>query len=282
MKRIGTETIEVKSISTGDRLRAVDMARAEMLAENLRQTGHLRQPVEVRRLTGGGYTLIAGAHRLVAVQMVGWETVEVILWDCNADEARLLEIDENLVRHELNPLDRAVFLSERKRIYEGLYPETVAGVAGGKARQGSATEIISFAKDTAERCGITERAVRLAVSIATKLTPEVRARIAGTDLVKKQAELLTLAKLAPAEQMAAVNLVLGGTAKSVRVAADMVQGRNAVEADPAAAALQKLLTAWQHAPVGARRAFIEHLRTSGQLGQIQALPAEQDDQEQAA
>jgi hypothetical protein len=35
-----------------------------------------------------------------------------------------------------------------------LYPETKKGVAGGKARQGSANEIISFAGNTSTKTGV--------------------------------------------------------------------------------------------------------------------------------
>lgn len=266
MKRTDIETIDVDSIEVGDRLRAVDEAQAQLLAENIERTGRLRQPIEVRRLKDGRHRLIAGAHRLWAVRSLGWTTVEAAIWQCSDDEARLLEIDENLVRHELNPLDRAVFLAERKAVYERLHPETKRGVAGGKARQGSANEIVSFARDTAERCGITERAVQYAVRIAVGLAPEVRTRIAGTWLARKQSELLALAKLPPQEQEAVVALLLddGAAPKRVQDAAAVVEGRSAPAEDPTAKALKKLLTAWRHAPPAARRAFVEHLRETGQ------------------
>jgi hypothetical protein len=47
-----------------------------------------------------------------------------------------------------------------EQLYEQKRPETKAGVAGGKARQGSATDNLSFAADTAAKTGRTERGIR--------------------------------------------------------------------------------------------------------------------------
>ena len=90
----------------------------------------------------------------------------------------MLEIDENLIRDELTALERAEQLKRRKEIYEARHPETKAGVAGGKARQGSANEIISFAADTASKMSSTPRSVQQNVQIAERIAAPVRAAIA--------------------------------------------------------------------------------------------------------
>ena len=262
MKSLGLQDIPIAAIDTAFRLRPVDDGYAALLAENIQEAGRLRQPIEVRA-GKGGFRLIAGAHRLAACKKLEWSTVPAFVFEATEDEARLAEIDENLVRHELNPLDRATFLYERKAIYERLNPETKAGVAGGKARQGSATEIISFARDTAERVGLTDRAIRMAVQIATDLAPDVKAAVAGTEIAKTQAELLALAKLGPAEQRAVLGMLLGDApkAKSVREAVAQLTNRPAKAPDGYA----KLLTAWRHAGTAERRAFIEFLRRDGAI-----------------
>ena len=67
----------------------------------------------------------------------------------------------NLINSKGNSsLARGEHLAKRKEVYERMHPETKAGVAGGKARQGSANEIISFAgfaADTATKTGLTDR-----------------------------------------------------------------------------------------------------------------------------
>ena len=57
-----------------------------------------------------------------------------------------------------NAWDKAVVLAEhlkrRKELYEARGPETKAGVAGGRGREKIASEIISFAIDTATKTGV--------------------------------------------------------------------------------------------------------------------------------
>ena len=69
-------------------------------------------------------------------------------------------LDENLMRAELSPAERAKATARRKAVYLKLHPETAAGVAGGKARQGSASAKLAFAEDTAAASGRSERAVQ--------------------------------------------------------------------------------------------------------------------------
>lgn len=263
MKSLGLQDISIADIDTGFRLRAVDDGYAALLAENIRETGRLRQPIEVRAAKSGGFRLIAGAHRLAACTLLEWSAIPAFIFEATEDEARLAEIDENLVRHELNPLDRATFLFERKTIYERLNPDTKAGVAGGKARQGSANEIVSFARDTAERVGLTDRTIQLAVKIATGLAPDVKGAVAGTAIAKTQAELLALAKLGPAEQRAVLGMLLGDApkAKSVREAMALLTNRPTKAPDGYA----KLVTAWRHAGTADRRSFLEFLHRDGAL-----------------
>ncbi|SDH29625.1 ParB N-terminal domain-containing protein, partial [Roseospirillum parvum] len=198
MKELGLNTVALSDVDVGDRLRAVDEAYAHLLAENIAEVGCLRQPIEVRRLTAKTYRLIAGAHRLRAAELLGWSDIPAFVYQGSDEAARLREIDENLVRHELNPLDRAVFLAQRKEVYERLHPEAKRGGdrrSEAAADQTDTMSVWSFSRDTAERCGLTDRTIRRAVSIATGLAPDVRRALVGTPLARAQKELLDLARL---------------------------------------------------------------------------------------
>ncbi len=254
------EDIALTQIVTGNRLRPVDPAWAQALADNITETGGLRQPIEVRALADGRFALIAGMHRLAAARLLGWPTIPAQVLDLTADHARLREIDENLVRHELNPLDRAVFLAERKALYEKLNPHTRHGAQGGRGGKRNESEIVSFSKDTADRVGLTTRTIQLAVSIATRLAPDVRAAIAGTWIAKTQKDLLDLSKLGPGQQRAAIGLLLADDAPvtSVRQAADRLTGRVKTPPD----GFERLLAAWRQAGRPERRQFLAHLQVT--------------------
>jgi ParB family transcriptional regulator, chromosome partitioning protein len=162
--------LPLASIEVGaGRARNLDPAWIEGLAGSIQEQG-LLQPIVVRKI-GVGYRLVAGHHRLEAYRHLGYGQIAAVLLDVEADDAdsedaaRLAEIMENLGRYELIALDRCQHLFELKQIWERMYPETRAGVAGGKARQGSANEIFSFATATAEKIGLSQRSIQIAVKI---------------------------------------------------------------------------------------------------------------------
>ncbi len=183
-------TIPITSIIVADgrrRLRGV----AE-LAASISEVG-LLNPITVTH----EHRLIAGYHRLEACKSLGWLEIPASVVTLSAEDAELAEIDENLVRHELTVLERCEQLLRRKKIYEAKYPETRRGVAGGKARQGSASEIVSFADDAAARMDVTRRTVQQEVQIAQNIPAAVRDAIRGTVLANDKTTLLELSRARP-------------------------------------------------------------------------------------
>ncbi|MCA1909236.1 MAG: ParB N-terminal domain-containing protein [Magnetospirillum sp.] len=264
MKSLGRATLAIADIVIGDRLRRIDPDRARMLADNIVEVGALRQPPEVRRQVKGGafvHTLIAGAHRIGAVELLGWTEIECELREGSDDEARLWEIDENLVRHELNPLDRAVFLAERKAIYLRLHPETGhGGDRKSKKSSGHDVHLIGFARDTAARCGLNRKTIDRAVSIVEKLAADVRATIAGTALAQKQSELLALTKLGHGEQRQVLALLLAEQPKARNVAAALKLVRGVHDAGPGPDLhFKKMVEHWGRAAPAERTAFLTWL-----------------------
>ena len=251
MKALGLQEINVDLIDVGTRLRPVNDAYVAVLADNIKQQNRLRQPIDIRVGKGNRYRLMAGAHRLAAVAEIEWSKISAFVYEATDDEARMVEIDENIVRHELNPLDRAMFLAERKVIYERLHPETKKGAKNQHSK--SLSDIVSFSKETAAKVGLSERAIQRAVSIATGLSVETRKAVAGTPFALKQAELLALAKLTAPQQQKVIRLLLAENSKfrSVRQAADSIVGRKPKPVD----GLARLMTAYRHATSSERRQF---------------------------
>ncbi len=256
MRSLALQVLPLELIDIGERLRAIDEGHALLIAENIQAIGRLRTPIEVRAM-GDRYGLIAGGHRIRAAQLLGWREIEAFVYEATDDEARLAEIDENLVRHDLNPLDRAVFLWERRAVYDRLHPETKKG--GDRRSEKSKRHdvaLVGFSRETADKSGLTQRTIQRALSIAEALPADIRSMIAGTPLAHKQSELLALVKV-PADQRATVvEHIRAGAAPTVGAALAVVEGRRPDVETPEQRQLKRLMDAWFAAKSpSARRAF---------------------------
>lgn len=275
-----TDLIPIDNIIDTDRLRPVDEAWAAALAESIRDHG-LEQPIVVRPTPlsdNGAYALVAGCHRLAAFRLLGREEIPAIVRELSTDEARLVEIDENLMRRELDPLDRAVFLAERKAVYERMYPESAHGKAKkSKRNQGDGkvvtmTTFARFSKDAAKRTGLSEASIQRACRIYGELGPDAIARLRSTPLASNQAQLLLLAKMAPDERGAAIDAAVAAKAPTVSAALRSVGlGRPAVDADEAA--FRKLSELWDRAGAKVRRRFLARIGVGADEAESDAAAA---------
>lgn len=126
--------MKVSEIHVGERCRK-DMGDIEALAASIAEVG-LLQPIVV---TSDG-RLVAGARRLEAVKLLGWEEVPVHVVR-NLDEEHLAlkaERDENTCRMKLSPGD-AVALGEkyRKQEEEAARKRQLLGIPSVKFTEGS-------------------------------------------------------------------------------------------------------------------------------------------------
>lgn len=79
------------------------------LARSIESDG-LLQPITVRPWEDGGhkYLIIAGERRWTAAVQIGWETIPAIVRaDVSRSEARRLQLLENIVREDLDPIEEA-------------------------------------------------------------------------------------------------------------------------------------------------------------------------------
>lgn len=265
---VQTGPVPVAEVDDSKRLRPVSEAGVESLIASVAELGVMKDPVHVRRVKSGALVLIAGGHRLEAARRLGWEEIEAKVWtDVTDDWARLMEIDDNLAGAEMNALDTAVFLAERKRVYEKLHPETKHGVAGAIARW-DASDIVSFASATAEKFGVSRRHIERLVAAGTKLgTDEVR-QLRGAPRPVTLKDLTEISKIAnPVERYDVVARLSQGSDKSAAAARKSLSqdaGTTPPPKDPVEEAFQQLLKAWSRAPMAAKRRFADEL--SGEIG----------------
>ncbi len=85
----------------------------QRMIESIRKVGAIT-PVLARPLPDGGYELISGHRRLAACQVLGVETMPVIVRELSDDEAVIAMVDANLQRETILPSEKA-FAYKMKR-----------------------------------------------------------------------------------------------------------------------------------------------------------------------
>lgn len=247
-----------------DRMRPVSEAGVESLVASIAETGVMKDAIHVRKKKDGSLHLIAGAHRAAAARRLGWEEIEAKVWtDVTDDWARLMEIDDNLAGAEMNALDTAVFLAERKAVYERLHPEAKHG--GDRRSPGFQTELSSvrsFAAATAEKFGLTDRQVRKIVAAGAALHPTEIDQLRAAKRPLRLVDLQALAKVGDAvERQRVVAAFAGGDATSIARAraayAAEERGTPLPPKDPVDMQFLALANAWTRASAAARRRFLD-------------------------
>lgn len=254
--------VKIAQIDASERLREISEAHAQVIAASMlehEKAGGRRQLQAVELVQrGDGYRLVYGAHRLRAHQINGWEEIDAEIVTLTDAGLRLREIDENLIRHELTALDRARFLSERKRLYEALNP---ASKHGGDRRSDQVANMAvwSFSADIAEKTGMSDRTVRRAVALIENLSPAAITRLRDTPLASNQAALEALAKQPHERQLAALDQLFAAEnpAPSVNAAFDRLDGK--VVKPAAELKVSKLIDQWGRMGAKERGEFLAFL-----------------------
>ena len=207
--------ISIASIDKSDRLRLVNRAWAETMAEAL-LAGDRLPPIEVVE-RDGRFRLVDGAHRTSAHEYAGRHEIEADVYSAHefADEAafRLREIKTNMLRNELTALEKSIALAAWKEIHEACFEAPKKGrrpkaLDPEKLRQDSAAFTDRFSHAAAAALGISERSVRLSVQVANGIGLEIRERISEAPIADTMSELLQLAQQSPDRQEKIVGLLL--------------------------------------------------------------------------
>lgn len=275
MKR---DQVAISEIEVGVRLRPVCEAGIESLIASITELGVMKDPIHLRQQRAGRLTLIAGGHRLEAARRLGWTDIAAHIWtDVTDDWARLMEVDDNLAGAEMNALDTAVFLAERKKIYEKLHPETAAGIFRGNQYTAKVAadmmSVTTFAATTAEKFGLTERHVRRMIAVGAKLNQDDLQQLRAAPKPVTLADLQVISKATSSDEHNHLVAAIGnGTAKSAAAArADFAARSRGVEPvikDRVDEAYRVIIAQWSRMPKAAKRRFVSEL--SGELAGLLA------------
>lgn len=200
--------ISIDEIRIKEGRRSLDADHVRELADSIHELG-LLNPITI----DSENTLIAGLHRLEAARRLGWKEVECSVSSLDGLQAELAEIDENIIRSGLSPVEYGEILLRRKEIYEALHPETKNGGdrRSGKIRSAKCTSDSessrSFVDDTAEKLGVNPCTVRRQIQTARNLTPEAKKIIKESETKLSKKAALKLSRLEPEQQKEAAALL---------------------------------------------------------------------------
>ncbi len=216
--------IAIEKVSIGLNRRPLKDHKVAELMQSIQANG-LLNPITLDQ----NLTLIAGLHRLTACKLLGFTKIECHVVACDGDHARLAEIDENLIRNELEALERAELWLERDQILERMGLRARAGdnqftQRGGETSSPPLKTTLELARET----GYTDRTFQQGKQIARDIIPEVKKAIQGTPIAKSPTALLTVARA-------------GSEARK--------QAEEAEQAMAAAQANQQAMAAAQHAQI---------------------------------
>ncbi|POO54273.1 hypothetical protein CPJ18_01855 [Agrobacterium rosae] len=175
-----------QTVDAGNRLRNLDEGTVLALMESFKAYSQQQPIVVYGKETDAVVRLGAGGHRLEACRRLG---IKVLCFHAGGDELdrQLCEIDENLIRADLTPSDKALFLARRKEIYLIKHPETARGAAqanASNAAQGRGGQIVrdvkTFTAATAQATGQDERTIRRDVERGEKISVAAIQMLRGT------------------------------------------------------------------------------------------------------
>ncbi len=193
---------------TSDR-RKIDRNKVGELAQSIRNVG-LINPITIT----ADRQLVAGAHRLEACKSLGMSDISCIIFDGSDLQKELAEIDENLVRLELDPISIGELAIRRDEILDALGQRAKSGTNVKNSRTGTpGGPVPKTTEDVANEIGISKSTLKENKQLARDLTPKAKDVVRQSDVSKKDA--LKLARMKPEEQDKLAEKLSNGEAKSL-------------------------------------------------------------------
>lgn len=177
--------------------KVLDDEKMVQTVESIRENGIL-VPIMVRSRQEGGYEVISGHRRRHAAEIVGLETVPVIIRELTYDEAVIAMVDANLQREEILP-------SEKAYAYK-MKLEALKHKAGRPSKENSCQVGTNFRADEAmaETANESARTIQRYIRL-TELLPELMEMVDSKKIKFNPA--VEISYLSPNEQYLLIQVI---------------------------------------------------------------------------
>jgi hypothetical protein len=131
-KELDTRNVSVGNVHILERVLFPTKARIDAMAKSLSGSLGQLQPILVTKHLHSAWRVVAGATRLLAAKQLGWKHIRATIISANNDiEYQLIEIAENLDRHDLSDNERARLKKKDKELRAQKIAELEAELAEG-------------------------------------------------------------------------------------------------------------------------------------------------------
>lgn len=221
--------ISLEEIIIGERKRSqYNEGKINELAESIQEIG-LINPITIDQ----NKNLVAGYHRILAFRKLGREKIPYRMTTLTDPlKLELQEIDENLIREEVNYIEWCELLVRRQEIYEEMYPETKHGEHLKRYPRDSKGHLAyndklsslekthftdgdklssvekPFSEDIGNKLSKSQRTIQRALQIAKNILPELKQAIIGTKLSERKMDLLKISEKKNNEQKELLDTIL--------------------------------------------------------------------------
>lgn len=203
--------IKIDDIKVSQRLRELDNSKVYDLMESIQLIG-LLQPIVV----DSECNLLAGMHRLEAIRTLGHDTIECNQINLSELEKDLVEVEENLVRHDLNVIEKSEHIILRESILESLGRR--ASIKDNQFTLNDSVEIdiISTTSDLAKELGVSKRNYQRIKQIYG-ISHTAREKLKETSISSNLDALLLIERLRDDDiQLEIANRITSGDTRNIR------------------------------------------------------------------
>ena len=168
------------------------------LAVSIRENG-LLQPISVRKMSDGGYELVAGERRLRACRLAKLERIPAIIQDFDDSETAALGLLENLQRAQLDAFDAARGIREVIRLWNCTQAEAARRLGLSQPALANKLRLLTLTTAQQQLCtaaGLTERHARAVLRLPESRRTAALEKIARDKLSVREADRLVDAMLA--------------------------------------------------------------------------------------
>lgn len=126
--------------------RHFDAEQLQELAESIKTTNGLLQPIVVRPLKDGKFEIVAGERRWRAAQLAGLSLVSCLVSHYSDEQALQASIIENINRADLNPIEEAQAYQRLIDEFNYLHDEVAATVGKSRTKITNALRLLKLDK----------------------------------------------------------------------------------------------------------------------------------------